>query len=179
MCEIMKEIKKVLLELSISQKETDRQMKEVQKELWWIWNSQEEVGIDLFKINMKGILARRWVNIDRTSTKFYNDVKLENWEIIKWEYDLMWINWQDIVVVEVKNKLKNDHIKKILKTQLPKFKLLFPQYKDYNLYWWVWSLIVWEDEEKLAEKNWLFVFTQGKDWNVMIANKPNFKAKVF
>ncbi len=29
----MCEIKKVLLELSISQKETDRQMKEVQKEL--------------------------------------------------------------------------------------------------------------------------------------------------
>ena len=95
------------------------------------------------------------------------------------EYDLMWINGKDIVVVEVKNKLKTDHIKKFLEKQLPVFKILFPQYKDYNLYWWIWSLVVWECQEKQAEKAGLFVFTQWEDWNAMIMNSDDFKAKIF
>ena len=154
-------------------------MKEVQKELGWIWNSQEEVFIDLFRRNMKTILARRWIKVDSVTTRFKNAVKLDNWELLQWEYDLMWINGKDIVVVEVKNKLKQDHIEKFLKKQLPRFKTIFPQFKDYNLYWWVWSLIVWEHQEELAEKNWLFVFTQWEDWNAMIMNDENFKAKIF
>jgi hypothetical protein len=162
-----------------SQKETDRQKKEVQKELGWIWNIQEEVWVDLFRRNMKNILRKKWIYIDWTSTKFKNRVKLEDWSFIEWEYDLMWINGSDIVVVEVKNKLKDDHIQKFIKKQLPRFKLLFPQYKDYNLYGWVWSLIVWKNQEKMAEKLWLFVFTQWEDWNAMIANSKDFKAKIF
>jgi len=173
------EFKKWMSELRESQKETDKQMKEVQKELGWIWNSQEEVWIDLFRRNMKKTLARRWIKVDSVTTRFKNAVKLDNWELLQWEYDLMWINGKDIVVVEVKNKLKQDHIEKFLKKQLPRFKTIFPQFKDYNLYWGVWSLIVWEHQEKLAEKNWLFVFTQWEDWNAMIMNDENFKAKIF
>jgi len=128
---------------------------------------------------MKSILARKGIKIDDTATRFKSKTRLEDWTLIQWEYDLMWINGKDIVVVEVKNKLKDDHIKKFVKKQLPRFKLLFPQYKDYNLYWWVWSLIVWENQEKLAEKKWLFVFTQWVDWNAMIMNDETFKAKIF
>ena len=83
------------------------------------------------------------------------------------------------VLTHYQNKLKQDHIEKFLKKQLPRFKTIFPQFKDYNLYWWVWSLIVWEHQEKLVEKNWLFVFTQWEDWNAMIMNWPDFKAKIF
>ena len=193
MSDIMREIQEMLARASSnienlsketdklrgSQKETDRQMKEVQKELGWIWNSQEEVWIDLFRRNMKNILAKKWINIDIATTRFKNRVKLEDWTFIEWEYDLMWINWKDIVVVEVKNKLKDDHISKFINKQLPRFKLLFPEYKNYNLYWWIWSLIVWKHQEKIAEKQGLFVFTQWEDWNAMIMNDDNFKAKIF
>ena len=34
-------------ELAESQKRTDLQMKRVQIELWWIWQSQEEVWVNL------------------------------------------------------------------------------------------------------------------------------------
>ena len=45
-------------------------MKEIQKELGWIWNSQEEVWIDLFRRNMKNILAKKWIYIYDTTTRF-------------------------------------------------------------------------------------------------------------
>lgn len=201
MSDIMEEIKKIQLENAIAmkkmredrekenkdrekenkerRKEIDADFKKIRIELGWIWNSQEEVWIDLFRRNMKWILRKRGINIDRTTTRFKNDVRLDSWEILKWEYDLMWINGKDIVVVEVKNKLRSDDIEKFLEKQLPKFKILFPQYKDYNLYWWIWSLIVWEHQEKIAEKKGLFVFTQWEDWNAMIMNKKDFKAKIF
>ena len=176
---LIKEILKIQRETAISMKETDRRMKEMQKEIWWIGNSQEEVWIDLFRRNMKWILRKKWIYVDDVSTRFSSSVKLEDGTMLKWEYDLMWINGKDIVVVEVKNKLKTDHIKKFLEVQLPRFKTLFPSYKDYNLYGWVGSLVVWEDQEKQAEKAGLFVFTQWEDGNAMLMNSDNFRGKVF
>ena len=186
MSDIMKEINEVLLRVSKEQEETSKlqkenavQIKNMQKEIGWIGNSQEEVWIDLFRRNMKWILRKKWIYVDDVSTRFSSSVKLEDGTMLKWEYDLMWINGKDIVVVEVKNKLKTDHIKKFLEVQLPRFKTLFPSYKDYNLYGWVGSLVVWEDQEKQAEKAGLFVFTQWEDWNAMLMNSDNFRWKVF
>jgi hypothetical protein len=150
--------------------------KQMQKELWGIWNSQEEVWIDLFRRNMKPMMRKRWIEVDNISTRFKSAIKLEDGTMLDGEYDLMWINWKDIVVIEVKNKMRDDYITKFVNKQLPKFKILFPQYKDYNLYGWIWWLIVWEHQEKKA---WLFVFTQWKDWSAVLMNKPDFKAKVF
>ncbi len=186
----MQEIQEVLLEISKSQKESDikfekqkieneKDFKKMRKELGWIGQSQEEVWIDLFKRNMKWMLRKRWISVDTVVTKFKNARKLEDGTFLQWKYDLMWINWKDIVVVEVKNKLRNEDINKFLNKQLPRFKTLFPQYKNYNLYWWIWWLIVTEEQEKQAERQWLFVFTQWKEWNAMIMNNKEFKAKIF
>lgn len=72
------EMKKDTMELKKAQKETDRQMKNIQKELWWIWNSQEEVWIDLFRRNMKWILRKKGIMIDETSTRFKSKVRLDD-----------------------------------------------------------------------------------------------------
>ena len=191
------QMKRNSIEIKESQKEMDKQMKrnseqslkdtedlkkqikETNKQLWWMWRSQEEVWIDLFRRNMKPMMRKRGIEVDNISTRFKSAIKLEDGTMLDGEYDLMWINWKDIVVVEVKNKMRDDYITKFVDKQLPKFKTLFPQYKDYNLYGWIWWLIVWEHQEKKAEKAWLFVFTQWKDWSAVLMNKPDFEAKVF
>jgi len=177
--EMKKEDEKKKLERKEEEKQRKEETKEMRRELWWIWRSQEEVGVDLFKRNMKSMLAKRNINIDFVRTRFKNSIKINNHETLDWEYDLMWINGKDIVVVEVKNKLRDKDLKRFLNVQLPKFKILFPQYKHFNLYWWVWSLVVSDNQEHQAEKQWLFVFTQWKDWQASIMNKKDFKAKVF
>jgi len=138
----------------IDTKDLNRQIKETNKQLWWMWRSQEEVWIDLFRRNMKPMMRKRWIEVDNISTRFKSAIKLEDGTMLQWEYDLMWINGKDIVVVEVKNKMRDNYITKFVDKQLPKFKILFPQYKDYNLYGWIWWLIVWEHQEKKAEKAW-------------------------
>ena len=163
----------------IRKEEYEKDIKKLREDLWWIWRSQEEVWIDLFRRNMKSMMRNRWIEVDDIATKFKNRIKLDDGSTLEWEYDLMWINGKDIVVVEVKNKMRNDYIKKFVEKQLPKFKILFPQYKNYTLYGWIWGLIVWSHQEKLAEKAGLFVFTQGKDWQATLMNSKDFKAKVF
>ena len=143
--------------------------------------TKEERFIDFFVDNMDPELQKRWLIIDDMSTNFKNFVKINNNEIEE-SYDLLLINRKEkyVVIVEILLVYNNeDSINYFFNNKLPRFKILFPLYKDYNLYWWVWSLIVWEHQEKLAEKKWLFVFTQWKDWNAMIMNKKDFKAKIF
>ena len=142
------QMKRNSIEIKESQKEMDKQMKrnseqslkdtedlkkqikETNKQLWWMWRSQEEVWIDLFRRNMKPMMRNRWIEVDNISTRFKSAIKLEDGTMLDGEYGLMWINWKDIVVVEVKNKMRNDYITKFVNKQLPKFKILFPQYKD-------------------------------------------------
>ena len=173
-----KELKESIYKHDQRALENEEVHKQMKKELWGIWQSQEEVWIDLFRRNMKHILKPRWIEIETVTTKIKN-IRNINWEKIEWEYDLIWINWKDVVVVEVKNKLRNENINKFVNKQLPRFKILFPDFENYNLYWWIGGLIVTEAQEKQAEKAWLFVFTQWKNWNATIMNKENFKAKIF
>ena len=174
-----KQMKKNSEEMEKGTKDLQKQIKETNKQLWWMWRSQEEVWIDLFRRNMKWMMSKRGIDVDEIKTKFKNSIKQNSGKMLDGEYDLLWINGSDIVVVEVKNKMRDDYITKFVDKQLPKFKTLFPQYKDYNLYGGIWWLIVWSHQEKKAEKAWLFVFTQWKDGTAVLMNKPDFKAKVF
>jgi hypothetical protein len=63
--------------------------------------------------------------------------------------------------------------------QIPNFKILFPQYKDYKIYWWVGALVVKPHIEKYAESKWLFVFVQKWEDGADILNDKDFKARVF
>ena len=76
----------------IDTKDLNRQIKETNKQLWWMWRSQEEVWIDLFRRNMKPMMRKRWIEVDNISTRFKSAIKLEDGTMLDWEYDLMWIN---------------------------------------------------------------------------------------
>jgi hypothetical protein len=59
-------------------------MKRIQIELWWIWQSQEEVWVDLFRRNMKDLLLQKtWIKIDDTSTRFKSKIRLDNWKMLE------------------------------------------------------------------------------------------------
>jgi hypothetical protein len=53
---------------------------------------------------------------------------------IKGEYDLVLYNGTSIALIEAKNRVRKDDLEKLLDVQLPRFKLFYPQYKDYTYY---------------------------------------------
>ena len=140
-------------------------MKKLEQDLGMRWDHAEEVIYRGIKKN----LASKWIEIYNV----YRNRKTKNAE-----FDIIAVNGKQVIVVEVKNKLKQDHIDYFESHSLKAFKKEFPEYKDYELLWWVAWLIVSDHIEKVAEKRGLFVFRQNGD-HVEIINSPDFKPKVF
>ena len=114
---------------------------------------------------MRWLLEKRWMNVKEIKT---NEKKSR-------EYDIIVENWKEIVLVEVKNKVRKDDIDKFLEKQIPAFKKDYPKYKSKKIFGWIWWLVFRPDLEKNAEKRWLYVFTQNWEGGAVIANKKKFK----
>ena len=151
------------LELVIEQTNKDR--KKLDQDLGMRWDQAEEAVYRSIASNLK-----------TKGIEVYNVYK--NLKTPNAEYDVVAVNGKQVIVVEVKNKLKHDHLDYFETNRLPLFKQEFPQYKDYQILWWVWALIVSDSVERDAEKRWFFVFRQNGD-HVEIINSPNFIPKIF
>ncbi len=196
----MEELFRGIRELRESQKETDRMIKENQREIDKLRESQKEtenflkevmrgirelriqlgdiglvqgeIGEELFYRNLKSMFKKRGMvfNSVRRNLRKSRDDR---------EYDIVATNGTQVLVVEVKNKLRRRHIDQFLEERLPEFKEKFPQYKDKELLGAVGGLVVKDDVARYAERKGLFVLTQTDEGGATILNKEKFKPRVF
>ncbi len=177
--EFQMQTEKEIRELRESQKETENFLKEVMRgirelriQLGDIGLVQGEIGEELFYRNLKSMFKKRGMvfNSVRRNLRKSRDDR---------EYDIVATNGTQVLVVEVKNKLRRRHIDQFLEERLPEFKEKFPQYKDKELLGAVGGLVVKDDVARYAERKGLFVLTQTDDGGATILNKERFKPKVF
>jgi hypothetical protein len=74
------------------------------------------------------------VRFDDMETGVNRKRKLPDGTKIKGEYDTVLYNGTSIALIEAKNRVRKDHLEKLVDVQLPRFKLFYPQYKDYTYY---------------------------------------------
>jgi len=167
-----------MAELIEQHKETEAGLVKLQKtveqvttQLGNMGNIQGEIAEDLFRRNIVPLLAERGIKI--------NNVGFHVTMPGTAEYDIVAENGQEVVVLEVKNKLSSRLLRRFLNVQLPRFKREFPLYADYKIYGAIGSLIVSETLEQQAISEGLFVFTQSQDGGASITNPPNFQAKAW
>jgi hypothetical protein len=60
--------------------------------------------------------------------------KLPDGTRIQGEYDIVLYNGSAIALIEAKNRVRKGDVTKLIDEQLPRFKLFFPQYKDFKFY---------------------------------------------
>jgi len=159
-------------ELREFQKETSVQIRELRAQLGDLGIVQGEIGEELFYRNLKSMFKERGIifNSVRRNLRKRRDDR---------EYDIVATNGTQVLVVEVKNKLRRKQIDQFLEERLPEFKEKFPQYKDKELLGAVGALVVKDDVARYAEKKGLFVLTQTDEGGATILNKEKFKPKVF
>ena len=177
--EFQMQTEKEIRELRESQKETENFLKEVMRgirelriQLGDIGLVQGEIGEELFYRNLKSMFKKRGMvfNSVRRNLRKSRDDR---------EYDIVATNGTQVLVVEVKNKLRRRHIDQFLEERLPEFKEKFPQYKDKELLGAVGGLVVKDDVARYAERKGLFVLTQTDEGGATILNKEKFKPRVF
>ena len=176
--ESQKKTDEQILELKESQKRTDEQLKKTVKKLDDIGAKLGEMGIvqgkiaeDLFYRNVKHVFGQK--NIA------FSDVRRNLKKKGVAEYDIVAVEKDTVLVVSVKNKLERYMIDSFLDEKLPKFRLIFPQYRDFRLIGGVGALVMDDGVGRYAEKKGLYVMTQNGEGGAMLVNRKDFTAKEF
>jgi len=162
--EEIRELKKFLDEVG-------RRLDKVGEQLGDLGIVQGEVAEDLFYRNLKSLFKKR--------DMLFREVKRNVRRKGKGEYDIVASNGKEVLVIEVKNKLTRRLVDEFIRRKLPRFKELFPEYKDKMLLGGVGALVVKEDVGRYAEKAGLFVLTQTDEGGAALVNKDRFRPKVF
>ena len=132
---------------------------------------QGEVAEDLFYRNVKNL----FMPMDLRFERIRRNLKAKGFG----EYDIVAENGGRILVIEVKNKLEKRMVDRFTEEKLPRFKELFPKYKDRKIFAGMGALVVKDDVGRYAEKAGLFVLTQAKDAGAALFNRKGFKRKEF
>ncbi len=72
---------------------------------------------------------------------------------IKAEFDIVMFNGNSIALIETKYKAHEKDIDKLIETQLPNFKTLFPKYAHYHFYLGIASFAYYDKLEEKARQN--------------------------
>ena len=160
-----------IMELKSFLDEVGRRLDKVGEQLGDLGIVQGEVAEDLFYRNLKSLFKKR--------DMLFREVKRNVRRKGKGEYDIVASNGKEVLVIEVKNKLTRRLVDEFIRRKLPRFKELFPEYKDKMLLGGVGALVVKEDVGRYAEKAGLFVLTQTDEGGAALVNKDRFRPKVF
>jgi len=190
--ESQKKTDEQILELKESQKKTDEQLDRTDaqldrtdaqlnktiKKLDDIGTTLGEMGIvqgkiaeDLFYRNVRHVFGQK--------NMAFSDVRRNLKKKGVAEYDIVAVENDTVLVVSVKNKLERYMIDSFLNEKLPKFRQIFPQYRDFRLLGGVGALVMDDGVGRYAEKKGLYVMTQNGEGGAMLVNRKSFTAKEF
>jgi len=148
------ELKSLVASLAVKGKETDRQMKETDRKIDMVSKQIDSVSkkvfgqIDRVSKQMGGINE----NIGYHAEQFFQDVFTDNKvfggikydDVIlnmgykdkteKVEFDIVLENGNSVALIEVKNRIHPDFVKKLAEERIDKFRKYFPMYKGYDVY---------------------------------------------
>ncbi len=97
----------------------------------------------------------------------------------KAEYDIVAADDDNVLVIEVKNKLTARMVDKFVQKKLPAFRRVFPEYRNRRLAGGIGSLVMRDEVGRYAENAGLYVLTQSDDGGAVLFNRQNFTPKVF
>lgn len=183
--ESLRRVHEEILELKESQKKTDEQLQRTDEKLEKTSKKLDNIGImlgemgiiqgkvaeDLFYRNVPHVFARKDI--------IFSDVRRNVRKKGVAEYDIVASDKDTVLVVEVKNKLEKHMIDRFADEKLPRFRQIFPEYRDFKVIGGMGALVVDDGVGRYAEKKGLYVMTQNGDGGAMLVNRRNFTAKAF
>jgi hypothetical protein len=163
------EIKQMFKEIAISQAKNETRFQKLHEEMGAIGHSNGDAAEAFFYNSLEDDMKLGKVKFDFIS-KNVKQKKHRQEE----EYDIFMENGNAVGIIEVKYKVQQKHIEKLIDKKAENFRILFPDYTDYKLYVGIAGLSFEPNVEKLATENGLVVLKQKGD--VMQVNSENMMA---
>jgi hypothetical protein len=170
--EIFKELAKSQKELSESQKRTDTRLEKTMAKVdkiaemyGGVGNSQGKVAEEFFYNSLKHNPVLDGIHFDyirKNVTGSRNNIEEE--------YDIILVNGAIVYIIEVKYRLRKEDIDRYVTRKLPNFKIIFPEYKDFEIRLAFASFFI-DDElvEYAREKGFLLLKRRGKFFQALAA----------
>ena len=165
----MSELRKSQEETGLQMKETDRKLKEVGRQLGEIGHSNGDAAEEFFYNALDEKKELGGVKFDEIT----KNVKQKKHRLEE-EYDIFMENGNSVAIVEVKHKVKKDHLEKLIAKKAENFRILFPDYSNYKLYVGIAGLAFEPKTEEYATENGIVVLKQ--KGNVMEVNSKQMRA---
>jgi hypothetical protein len=125
-----KELKDLVASLAIQSAKTDQKIQELSKQIGGISKTQGEITEEYFFNTLKDNKKIANLQFDRISKNIYQYLRND----LKGEYDIILYNGNSVLVIEIKNKIREKDLLNLKEKQIKNFRELFPTYKDYKIY---------------------------------------------
>ena len=150
-------------------KDTDKKIKELSKLFTTQWGKLVE---SLVEGDLVNVLNKWGINVERTLQRVKGNRNGESFE-----FDIIAVNGEEIVIVEVKTTLRVKDVN-WFKEKLFKAKQFMPEYKEKKIYGAVAFITAEGASDRMAENLGLFVIKATGNSSAIV-NKNDFKPKAF
>jgi hypothetical protein len=162
-------LEKLFSETNAMFKVTEDKLKEVGRQLGEIGHSSGDAAEEFFYNALDTHKYLGNIKFDEIS----KNIKAKKHRLED-EYDIFLENGNSVAVIEVKHKVKKDHITKLLDKKVKNFRILFPDYKNYKLFIAIAGLAFEHKTEEYATENGIVVLKQ--NGNILEVNSKLMKA---
>jgi len=149
------------------QAKNDRQISKLEKQLGGVTNNNglfaEEYFYNSLRRGEKILLGEKFDKLIKSEIMVDENNKTTG------ELDMILINGKSLVIIEVKFRVRDKHVDKMLKKVKP-FRKRFPEYKNHNVYLGLASMVFDKDIEDKCKENGIAIIKQVGD-TVVIHDK--------
>ena len=166
---ILKDVSEMQRETALQMKETDRRLKKLDELFTNQWGTLIE---SLVEGDLISLLKQRNITVNQTLAPWPGQHNGE-----RFEFDIVAMNGEEVVVVEVKTRLRPRDVPHFLK-KLDKFTAYVPHFEDKKIYGAVAFLKAHESVQTHAVRQGLFVI-RATGSSASIVNEETFEPRVF
>ncbi len=171
--ESQREFDKHKKEMERLQRETQKEIDNVAKQLGGVTESLGRFSEDGVLAAVKRLFDKRGIPLDHFYRNLTGPLNGETMET-----DVIGVGPKHAILIEVKLRLRQAEVKKFLEKKLPRFFEFFPNLSRPELYGGVAGMSIDQDAERYAYKQGLFVIGQTGE-NLRIINDKKFKPRSF
>ena len=160
----LSEIRAALKESDRISKENERKfnqsMIELRKELGGIGENNGRFSEYYFYNSLLDSMRFGGIDFDEIEKGVKRAQKMPNGEKLKTEFDVVMYNCDTIALIEVKYRVRKEHIKNLRENQVNNFKRIYPFYANYKFYLGIAGLSFEDEVEDEALKNGIGILKQ-------------------
>jgi hypothetical protein len=114
--------------------ETDQKIAKIHKELGGIGENNGLIAEEIVFHSLEKNKIFAGIKFDYVEHGTVRSGTLPDGKDVTGEYDVVLKNGTSVAIIEVKHRVGSGALKRLIEVQLPRFKLVFPEYKDAKMY---------------------------------------------